>query len=102
MSAASRVNSTLRRASGLPEVRTNRLFRYGTSRWLFLQVMLPLPARGEPVHHGAVGEGALGRGDVLGLAGPGLLRRRLQGSAVTEGQSPGQAADTVHGIEMRG
>ena len=36
------------------------------------------------------------------LAGPGLLRRRLQRAAVGEGELPGQAADPVHGVKMGG
>src|SRR5262245_64108609 len=67
-----------------------------------LQILLPLPARGEAVHHGAVDEGALGGGDVFAPAGPGLLRRRLQRAAVAEGDVPRQAADAVDGVEVGG
>src|ERR1700730_17633579 len=67
------------------------------SRCLLLQILFPLPARGQAVHHGAVGEGALGGGDVLGLAGPGLLRRCLERAAIAKCQSPRQAAVTDEG-----
>src|SRR5262249_20093583 len=67
-----------------------------------LQILLPLPARGEAVHHGAVDEGALGSRDVFAPAGPGLLRRRLQRAAVAEGDAPRQAADAVDGVEVGG
>src|SRR5260370_16256196 len=62
---------------------------------LLLQILLPLPACCETVHHGPVREGALGGGAVLGPPGPGFLRRCLECSAIAEGQSPRQAADTV-------
>src|SRR5262249_56751303 len=72
-------------------------------RRLLLQVLLPLPEAGEPVHHGAVGEGALRRGDVLALPGPGLLRRRLQRAAIADRDSPRAAAgDTDTGIAKIG
>src|SRR5262249_38355167 len=67
-----------------------------------LQILLPLPARGEAVHHGAMGEGALGGRDVFAPAGPGLLRRGLQRAAVAEGDAPRQAADAVNGVEVGG
>ena len=60
----------------------------------------PLLAR--PFMRGAVGERALGGGDVFALAAPRLLRRGLQRAAVGEGQLPRQAADLVHRVEMRG
>src|SRR3954454_22795513 len=72
------------------------------SRLFAFQILLPLAERGERVHAGAVGEGALRGGDVLGFAGPGLLRRGLQGAAVGERELPGQGPELVHGIEMRG
>src|SRR6266700_6769910 len=72
------------------------------SRRLLLEVLLPLSKRGEPVHHGAMGEGALRSGDVLGFARPGLLRRRLQRAAIAEAEPPGQAAELVHGVEVGG
>src|SRR5690348_3249604 len=34
---------------------------------LLLEILLPLPARRQAVHHGAMGKGALGGGDVLAL-----------------------------------
>src|SRR5262249_53200647 len=58
------------------------------SRRLAFQVLLPLPERGEAVHHGAVQESTLTGGHVLGFARPSLLRRRLQGAAIAEGQLP--------------
>src|SRR5262249_60613092 len=67
-----------------------------------LQILLPLPTRGEAVHHGAVDEGALGGRDVFAPAGPGLLRRRLQRAAVAESESPRQAADAGNGVEVGG
>src|SRR5262249_55209398 len=66
------------------------------------QVLLPLPARCEAVHLGALDEGALGGRDVFAPAGPSLLRRRLQRTAVAEGEPPRQAADAVHGVEVGG
>src|SRR5262245_64695108 len=71
-------------------------------RRLLFQVLLPLAARGEAVHHGAVSERALRCGNILALAGPRLLRRRLQGTAIAEREPPRQAADPVHGVEVRG
>src|SRR5262245_31803960 len=67
-----------------------------------LQILLPLPARGEAVHHGAVDEGALGGRDVFAPAGPGLLRRRLQRAAVAESEPPRQAADAGNGVAVGG
>src|SRR5690242_11802456 len=69
---------------------------------LFLQIRLPLSGRGGAVHARAMREGALARGDVLRLAAPGLLRSSLQRTSVGEGERPGQAADLVHRVEMRG
>src|SRR5882724_9428800 len=57
---------------------------------VFLRLRRPLPARREPVHPGAVREGALGGGDVLELAGPRPLRRRLERPAVRDGGGPRQ------------
>src|SRR5213593_698770 len=71
-------------------------------RRLLLEIRLPLAERGEAVHAGTMGEGALRRGRVLRLAAPGLLRRRLQGAAVREGELPRRAADLVDGVEMGG
>src|SRR5271166_4169000 len=71
-------------------------------RRLLFQILLPLTARSEAVHHGPMREGALSGGDVLRPSGPRLLRRGLESPPVAERQSPGQAADPVHGIEMRG
>src|SRR5262245_66639405 len=70
-------------------------------RRLAFQVLLPLPERGEAVHHGAVEESTLTGSNVLGLARPRLLRRRLQRPAVAEGEFPRQAADLVHRVEVR-
>ena len=42
-------------------------FADADSRRLALEIGFPLAERGEAVHHGAVVEGALGGGDVLGL-----------------------------------
>src|SRR5262249_23743869 len=67
-----------------PNALRNAISEFRLCRFL-LQVLLPLPARGEAVHHGAVDEGALGGRDVFAPAGPGLLRRRLQRAAVAEG-----------------
>src|SRR6185312_8394338 len=72
------------------------------SRRLLFQVRLPFAERGEAVHGGAMRESALRRGDVFLLAAPGLLRRRLQGASVGEGEFPWEAADLVHGVEMGG
>src|SRR3954453_6248781 len=80
-------------AAQLPPKRLSRLFSF--------QILLPLAEPREPVHAGAVRKGALRRRDILGLAGPCLLRRRLQGAAVGEGQLPGKRTELVHGIEMR-
>src|SRR5690349_19062287 len=71
------------------------------SRLLF-QVLLPLPQCRKAVHPGAMREGALGGRDVLGLAAPGLLRGGLQGTAVGEGELPGERPELVHGVEMGG
>src|SRR3954451_8779894 len=71
-------------------------------RRLLLQVLLPLPARRQAVHRSAVGEGALRGRDVLGLAGPGFLRRCLEGATVAEREAPRQVADLVHGVEVGG
>src|SRR2546430_14121414 len=87
--------SGVKRADGVGSA-TVRLRRFP------LQILLPLPAWGEAVHHGAVGEGALGGRDVFAPAGPGLLRRRLQRAAVAEGEAPRQAADAVDGVEVSG
>src|SRR5882672_8339032 len=70
------------------------------SRFLF-QILLPLAERREAVHFGAMGKGALRRRGVLGFATPGLLRSRLQGAAIREGEFPGQRPKLVHRIEMR-
>src|SRR5712671_2861627 len=64
-------------------------------RRLLLQILLPLAASGQAVHHGAVNEGPLRGGDVFALAGPRLLRRGLQRAAIAEGESPGQVTDPV-------
>src|SRR6188474_3428799 len=72
------------------------------SRLFAFQIGLPLAERRETVHPGAMREGALGARDVLGLAGPGLLRGRLQRAAIREGELPGERAEPVHGIEVRG
>src|SRR3954452_7936769 len=71
------------------------------SRFLF-QVLLPLAERGEAVHAGAMGKSALRGRDILGFAAPGLLRSRLQGAAIREGEFPGQRSKLVHRIEVRG
>src|SRR5258707_1334652 len=71
------------------------------SRFLF-QILLPLAERREAVHHGAMGKSALRGRHVFGLAAPGLLRRRLQGAAIQEGELPGQRSELVHRVEMRG
>src|ERR1044072_5210300 len=71
------------------------------SRLLF-QVLLPLAEGRKPVHPGTVREGALRRRDVLGLAAPGLLRRRLQRAAIRGGELPGQRPELVHGVEVGG
>src|SRR5688572_17857327 len=47
-----------------------------------LEVGLPLTLGGEAVHLRPVRERALGGRDIVGLAGPRLLRRRLQSAAV--------------------
>src|SRR4051812_4731800 len=84
-------------------------------RWLFIavqngakslggflfQILLPLAECRQAVHPGAMGKRALRGRDVLGLAAPGPLRRRLQGAAIREGEFPGQRSKLVHGIEMR-
>src|SRR6266700_566738 len=71
------------------------------SRFLF-QILLPLAERRQAVHPGAMGKSALRGRDVLGFAAPGLLRSRLQGAAIREGEFPGQWSKLVHGVEMRG
>jgi len=48
-----------------------------------------------------VRKGTLRGGNVFGLARPRLLRRRLQGAAIREGELPRQIAEFVHCIEMR-
>jgi hypothetical protein len=74
----------------------------GGSRRFALEIGFPLPQGGKAVHHGAMIEGALrGRG-VLRLAGPGLLRRCLQGAAIGEGNAPRHLAEFVDCIKMRG
>src|SRR5215204_7728470 len=98
--ARSWVTETKNGASRAPS--TMRLRRKAGSGRLLLEIVLPLAEGSEPVHLGAVRKGALGGGDVLGLAGPRLLRRRLQGAAVAEGELPREAAEAVHGVEMRG
>src|SRR5436189_4648976 len=64
-------------------------------RSLPFQIVLPLRARREAVHHRAMSEGALGGGDVFAPARPSLLRCRLQRAAVAEREPPRHAADAV-------
>src|SRR5215831_1075052 len=79
-------------AAQLPPKRLSRLFAF--------QVGLPLPEGRQPVHPGAVDEGALRSGDVFGLSAPGLLRGVLQRTAIREGELPGEGAQPVHGVEV--
>src|SRR5260370_17687839 len=65
-----------------------------------LELLLPLPERCQAVHPRAMRERALRGRDVLVLAGPGLLGRRLQRAAVRERELPGPVIDLVHGVEM--
>ena len=68
------------------------------SRLFAFQIGLPLAERRQPVHAGAMNEGALRRRDVFGLPGPGLLRGVLQGAPVGEGEFPGERGELVHGV----
>ena len=76
--------------------------RSDCSRGFALEIGLPLAERRKPVHFGAMAERALRGGDVFRFARPSLLRRRLQRAAIGESQMPGQGAELVHGVEMRG
>src|SRR5690349_22772941 len=67
----------------------------------FLEIRRPAAFAGEPVHARAMRESALRGLHILSLTGPRLLRRRLQRAAVGESELPRQAADLVHGVEMR-
>src|SRR3954466_2640533 len=79
-------------AAQLPPKRLSRLFAF--------QVGLSLAECRQPVHPGTMDGGALRRGHVFGLSGPGLLRGMLQGPAVGEGELPGQGAKLVHRVEV--
>ena len=62
----------------------------------------PISQRGQPIHLGAVREGALAGGDVLALAAPGLERGGLQRAAIRERQRPRQRARCVHQRQVLG
>src|SRR5689334_10791375 len=81
-------------AAQLPPKRLSRLFAF--------QIGLPLAEGGKPVHAGAVDKRALCGAHIFGLSGPSLLRGVLQGTAVREGELPGERPKLVHGIEVGG
>src|SRR5262245_10666153 len=87
---------------GAGALRAKRPIGSSLLRSLPFQILLPLPACREAVHHRPVSEGALGGCDVFALTRPSLLRRRLQRAAVAEREPPRHAADAVHGVKMRG
>ena len=66
-----------------------------------LQGLAPFAECGHAVHLGAVGEGALASGHVLGFAAPRLQCGCLQRAAVGEGELPREGAERVHQREMR-
>src|SRR2546421_336788 len=81
-------------AAQLPPKRLSRLFAF--------QVGFPLAECRQPVHPGAVDEGALGGSHIFGLSGPRLLRGMLQRTPVGESELPGEGAKLVHRVEVGG
>jgi len=79
-----------------------RPFCFSALRRPFFHIHFPLAERGEAVHPRPMSESLLGGADVFGLAFPCGLGCVLERSPVGECQLPGQVADLVHRVEMRG
>src|SRR5690606_7248675 len=66
-----------------------------------IEIRPPLALRGQRIHAGAMGKGALRRRHVLRASLPEDEGGVLQRPAIGEGQAPGQVVDPVHGRKVR-